>query len=1214
MPLVTHANRPSDPRHALRAATPALRDSRATRATQTCTSCATGSPVLNIGRLAPGGEGYYLDTVAAGVEDYYTGAGEAPGHWLTETAASLGLRGRVDPDDLRAVLGARDPSNPEDALVSGRGGRKVPGFDLAFRAPKSVSLIWALGDEATAAVIRDAHDQAVRAAIGYLERHAARSRRGAQGHENIAVSGLVAAAFRHRTSRAGDPLLHTHVLVSNLGCGDGQWRTLDARPLYSHAKTAGYLYQAALREHLSRRLGVQWTAVSNGTAEIAGVPRDVITAFSRRRAQILAEMAERGTHSAKGAQAATLETRQAKDDPAEPSDLRRTWAARAEDLGFGAIQVAALLGTATWQPPDLTAIAHDLAGAAGLTAKASTFTRRDVIQAWCQRLPAGAGVDEIEQFVDAVLRPDAGIAVQLLPSASTPTAFADPAVGAVVSALAERVDVIAAAELRTSADLANSVTSLLAAGWPADKIVSRLLERELDSAEAADAVLAWRAQRLAGAHGVLRSSGVETGAVIRRGDGRVIRADATEPRYSTPELLALERRLVDRAVEGSNAGIAVVDSTVVEAALQRRPSVSDEQAAMIRRLTASGAGVDVVVGKAGAGKTFALDAAREAWQKAGIRVIGAALAARAAAELNAGAGIDSYTIDAVLADLDRGPSGTGIAKGSVVVVDEAAMVGTRKLARLLDHANRASAKVVLVGDHRQLPEIDAGGVFRGLLHRIDAIHLDENRRQRQPWERAALDELRTGAPSAAIAAYADAGGLTVGATADEVRESLVADWWEAYAEHDREAGVMIAARVSDVEDLNDRARRRLTAAGQLTGPSLHAAEREYRQGDRIVTLHNDRRLGVFNGTRATVRSVDVEQAELLVTTDDGVDIRLTAEYLDAGHVAHAYAITGHKAQGLTADRAWVLGSDEIYREWGYVALSRGREHNRLYVVAGDRQPDGDAHCHAGHDTTRDVVADLARALERSRGQALAIDQTCTAGDATTPPPDREQLRTLLQAAPSDPQRERQWIADERDTALDQLSAAERRLEAASERSRAMTGRLRRRTQRHDPQTALADEQRAVADVARWRSRLDDIEQRSLAVNDAQDARDRWLSDHATDVEVAADLIADDARLDWRSVQVAEFRPPGYVLAAIGPRPTDPTERRAWRTAVEHIERYRLGHGIDDAADALGQRPSQARQLADYERASAAIRAVETAREQVTTHLDRSDSTVEQELA
>jgi conjugative relaxase-like TrwC/TraI family protein len=227
--------------------------------------------VLNIGRLAAGGEGYYLEAVASGVEDYYTGSGEAPGFWLTEAAAGLGLTGRVTPEDLRHVLAARHPRTGADLPRTAR--RRVPGFDLAFRAPKSVSLLYGLGDEATAAVVRDAHDQAVAAALGYLQRQAGFARRGRNGAERVPIDGLVAAAFRHRTSRAGDPLLHTHVLVSNLGrCPDGQWRTLDARLLYSHAKTAGYLYQAALRDQLSRRLGVAWTPVRNGTAEVAGVP------------------------------------------------------------------------------------------------------------------------------------------------------------------------------------------------------------------------------------------------------------------------------------------------------------------------------------------------------------------------------------------------------------------------------------------------------------------------------------------------------------------------------------------------------------------------------------------------------------------------------------------------------------------------------------------------------------------------------------------------------------------------------------------------------------------------------------------------------------------------------------------------------------------------------------------------------------------------------
>ncbi len=210
--------------------------------------------MLNIGKLGAGGERYYLDTVASGVEDYYTGSGEAAGYWLGAGTAALGLCGIVQAEALRAVLGAADPTSGQRLTRAGH--RRVPGFDLTFRAPKSVSVLYGLADEDVAGVVRDAHDRAVAAALGYLERQAGWSRRGVDGVERVRVAGLVAAAFRHRSSRAGDPLLHTHVLLANLGqaTDDGCWRTLDARQLYRHAKTAGYVYQAALRTELTRRL------------------------------------------------------------------------------------------------------------------------------------------------------------------------------------------------------------------------------------------------------------------------------------------------------------------------------------------------------------------------------------------------------------------------------------------------------------------------------------------------------------------------------------------------------------------------------------------------------------------------------------------------------------------------------------------------------------------------------------------------------------------------------------------------------------------------------------------------------------------------------------------------------------------------------------------------------------------------------------------------
>jgi hypothetical protein len=215
-------------------------------------------------------------------------------------------------------------------------------------------------------------------------------------------------------------------------------------------------------------------------------------------------------------------------------------------------------------------------------------------------------------------------------------------------------------------------------------------------------------------------------------------------RYSTVEMLDTERRVMQRAARRRNARVAVATPDALESALARRPMLADEQRTMVETLTRSGAGVQIVVGVGGAGKTFALDAAREAWEASGSTVVGAALAARAAAVLQAGSGIASTTLDRLLIDAERpGPEG-GLPYRGVVVVDEAGMVGTRKLGRLLSVAEYSGTAVVLVGDPRQLPEIEAGGAFAALTAHVPTSELRTNRRQQQAWERDALAELRSG--------------------------------------------------------------------------------------------------------------------------------------------------------------------------------------------------------------------------------------------------------------------------------------------------------------------------------------------------------------------------------------------------------------------------------------------------------------------------------------
>ena len=281
--------------------------------------------MLSIGKLAAGQEAYYLGKVAEGIEDYYVGGGEAEGRWTGSGAAALGLEGSVSSDQLQAMLAAKNPVTGQP-LQDREQTMNGPGFDLTFSAPKSVSLLWAFGDDQVRSRVIAAHEAAVDQALGHLERHAALARRGAGGGTFLQAPNLIGAAYRHRTSRAGDPQLHTHVLVSKLvKAGDGRWTCLHSPSLYANAKTAGFLYQAELRDQLTRTLGVRWGEVLRGTASIEGIEEPAEAIFSRRRSEIEAAQAASGTGTRASWQSSTLETRKAKNTDLEAGELEADW-------------------------------------------------------------------------------------------------------------------------------------------------------------------------------------------------------------------------------------------------------------------------------------------------------------------------------------------------------------------------------------------------------------------------------------------------------------------------------------------------------------------------------------------------------------------------------------------------------------------------------------------------------------------------------------------------------------------------------------------------------------------------------------------------------------------------------------------------------------------------------------------------------------------------
>jgi hypothetical protein len=703
-----------------------------------------------------------------------------------------------------------------------------------------VSLVWGLGDESTAGAVVGCHERAVDAAITYLERHACQVRRGHAGAETADGAGFIAAGFRHRTSRLGDPTLHTHVLVANVTEGaDGRWTALDARPIYRQARTAGFVYQAVLRYELACSLGLLFEEVEQGHADVAGIPVEMRREFSGRRRQILDQLERHGASSAKAAQAATLDTRNAKSEHVPEDELRLRWAARAERFGITVEGLPTLVRTPVLDQSD-----DDIA--ARVTEANATFERRDVVRVIAQHATQGGALDDIEARADEFL----------------------------------------------------------------------------ESSQA---------------------------------------LNLTPERWTTPEMLAIEHRTVELALGGVGTGRGLVAREVVDAAIADRPSLGPDQTRAVHAITESGAFVDVLVGPAGTGKTFCLDAARDAWESTGHRVVGVALAARAAAQLELGAGVTSQTADRLLVGLHAGRR--RLDDRTVLVVDESGMLGTRRLAALIAEAEAACAKVVLVGDPKQLPEIDAGGLFASLAQRLGYTELTRNRRQRDVQERAAAHELRHGQVERAMARLQRNGNVSTADNADLLRDGLVGDWYAARLSGDDVA--MVAGHRSTVADLNDRARGLLRASDNLGPDIFDAGELSFAVGDQVLAHKNRYDLGLLNGDRGVVRGAN--DRHLHLDLEDGRHIQVPGSYIDDGHLTHGYATTVHKAQGMTCDRALVLGDDTFTAELGYTSLTRGRDRNQLYLVAPAREE--------GHGRTPEIdpIASFASSLHRSGSKTAAID-------------------------------------------------------------------------------------------------------------------------------------------------------------------------------------------------------------------------------------------------
>jgi conjugative relaxase-like TrwC/TraI family protein len=377
--------------------------------------------VADIAKLSVGREDYYVREVAGNREEYLSGHGESPGRWLGRGAAALGQQGTASTEAFVRMFHGRHPDTGE-LLGRPHGEHGLPAFDVVLRPTKSVSLLYGLGDAKVAGVVLDAHHQATTEALSYLEEHVG-ARRGHGGHEHVESTGLLAVGFDHRTSRAGDPLLHTHVIVANRVQGpDGRWTALDGRDLYRHRLAADAIYRGAYQRALSRSLGVAWTEADRwGNRELAGMPPELLRVFSKRADAIDCEVerleAEGRVRTPKLVKWVVHATRQAKQHEA-PTTLVERWRAEATEHGVDIPELLrrvvgrdrhAANGPAGAGSTEATAdqavvagVFDRLAGVQGLTAQASTFARAEVIAAVGDQL-VGAGRAELEGLADRFL-------------------------------------------------------------------------------------------------------------------------------------------------------------------------------------------------------------------------------------------------------------------------------------------------------------------------------------------------------------------------------------------------------------------------------------------------------------------------------------------------------------------------------------------------------------------------------------------------------------------------------------------------------------------------------------------------------------------------------------------------------------------------------------------------------------------------------------------
>ena len=807
----------------------------------------------------------------------------------------------------------------------------VAGFDLTFSPMKSVSALWAIANPSLQSTIVAAHHRSVEEVIAYVEQHAAFTRTGQGGIAQIDTRGLIGAAFDHWDSRAGDPQLHTHVVLANRVQGtDGRWRTLDGRSLYQGCVALSELYNDLLADDLHRRLGVRWEHRDRGERhvpawEIEGVPEKLIHEFSTRTAQIEANLQmildDRRASGAVSSptrrqlyvlqQQATLLNRPHKHRPQPLANLMDGWRLRAVKVKADPAKVVArAVFRSRSRPLRATDLASEVVSAFGETVVLSVQQRRSTWNQWNLMAEAARQTRDLRLASPAdriqVVERIADIAQRRSTWLTAPSPIHEPR--EVRRRDGESVFTEHRAAPHTSAAILGAEAILLD------------LANDRSGPRASVPSVASRSLSLEQAE-----------AIARIASSRQIVEALTGPAGAGKTATLAGLRDAWEASNGPGSVVGLAPSAAAAQVLARQLGVSTENTSKW---------IYESIGAGSERRRTWLTRCTDAVERAG----------------DAG-GTGGRAARARLRQARRSAERWSLRRGQLVIVDEATLASTLQLAALAKQATQAGAKLLLVGDEAQLSAVESGGAFRLIARDTNAATLNEVWRFEHPWERAASLQLRRGEPQA-LDAYRDNRRLHPG-EGDAPEEAAYLAW-----RADKEQGlssVLIAADSETVARLNARARLDRIAAGavEANGVRLHDGT-DASVGDRIVTRANARTLrsstGHFtrNGDEWTVLRRR-RNGSLKVASAAFGELDLPSSYV-AQSVELAYAVTAHRAQGRTVDTSHVIVAEGLSREVLYVGMTRGRRANHAYVVTS-RTSDED-HQHRPERSARDVLEDI----------------------------------------------------------------------------------------------------------------------------------------------------------------------------------------------------------------------------------------------------------------